>query len=96
MTASAVPHPISDDDGVEYDSLEVWPDELRIGDIYGGFVITAIAAADHYRDRAVRLTIFTDPDSLEEGVRSEEWGRLVLRTDRSRGHKIPIDRPIQH
>lgn len=91
MTASAAR---PQDDELEFDHLEVWPDELRIGDILGGFVITAIAKADHYRDPAVRLTIFTDPDALEDGVRSEEWGRFVLRTDRDKGHRVPIDRPV--
>lgn len=98
MTTSAA-QPIgghSEDDGVVFDQIEVWPDEMRIGDIYGGFVITAIAKADHYRDPAIRLTIFTDPDAVDDGVRSEEWGRLVLRTDRARGHKVPVDRPVAH
>lgn len=96
MTASAADPAYGGNGGpeLEYDALFVWPDEIRIGDIYGGFVVTAIAKADHYRDPAVRLTIFTDPESIEEGVRSEEWGRFVLRTDRARGHKVPIDRPV--
>lgn len=94
MTQSAA-HIGGSDEDVEYETLEVWPDEIRIGDIYGGFIITAIATADHYRDRAVRLTIFTDPEQLEEGVRPEEWGRLVLRTDRARGHRVPIERPVR-
>lgn len=93
MTASAA-DPGYGGSEVIFDQLEVWPDEIRIGDIYGGFVVTAIAKADHYRDPAVRLTIFTDPDSIEDTVRSEEWGRFVLRTDRARGHKVPIDRPV--
>jgi hypothetical protein len=95
MTASADTSNGGHDD-VVFDQLEVWPDEIRIGDIFGGFVITAIAKADHYRDPAVRLTIFTDPLQLEDGARAEEWGRVVLRTDRARGHKVPIDRPIAH
>lgn len=99
MTASAA-QPIGghDRDGgdIEFDELEVWPDEIRIGDIYGGFVITAIAKADHYRDPAVRLTIFTDPEQLDGGQRSEEWGRIVLRTDRARGHKVLIERPAHN
>jgi hypothetical protein len=93
MTASAansIP-----DDPLEFDQLEVWPDEIRIGDIYGGYVVTAIAQADHYRAPAVRLTIFTDPESLPEDVRSEEFGRFVLMTDRHKGHKVPIDRPVR-
>lgn len=92
------PRIAEDDDrrsNLELESLEVWPDELRIGDRYGGYVITAIAQADHYRSPAVRLTIWTDPDFLEQGVKSEEFGRIVLMTDRQRGHKIPIDRPIR-
>lgn len=93
MTTSAAEQLGGDD--LEYETLQVWPDEIRIGDIYGGYVITAIAAADHYRDRALRFTIFTDPQAVEDGLRSEEWGRFVLRTDRTRGHKIPIDRPVQ-
>jgi hypothetical protein len=91
MTASAAQ---PNDDVLVFDQTEVWPDEIRIGDIYGGYVITAVARSDHYREPAVRLTIYTDPESIEDGTRSEEWGRIVLRTDRSRGHKVPIDRPV--
>lgn len=89
MTASA-----AEPTDLEFDALEVWPDEIRIGDIYGGYVVTAVARSDHYREPAVRLTIFTDPDGVQDSVRSEEWGRIVLRTDRSKGHKVPIDRPV--
>jgi hypothetical protein len=88
-----VPVPASND--LEYEALEVWPDEIRIGDIYGGYVVTGIHTADHYRSPAVRLTIYTDPSMLADGTKSEEWGRFVLRTDRETGHKIPIDRPIR-
>lgn len=95
MTASAAdPAYGGHGDPLVFDQLEVWPDEIRIGDIYGGYVITAVARSDHYREPAVRLTIFTDPEELGESVRSEEWGRIVLRTDRSKGHKVPIDRPV--
>lgn len=93
MTA-ALPLPEHEDEtGMDFDELEVWPDEIRIGDIYGGFVVTAVARSEHYRAPAVRLTIFTDPDAVEPGVKSEEWGRLVLRTDREAGHPVPIYRP---
>jgi hypothetical protein len=96
MTASAANSAYGGpDDAVVFDQLEVWPDEIRIGDIFGGFVVTAVAKADHYRADAVRLTIFTDPDSLEEGVKPQEWGRVVLMTDRKIGHKVPVDRPVR-
>lgn len=78
---------------VEFEQLEVWPDEIKIGDVYGGFVVTGVHLADHYRAPAVRLTIFTDPNFLPEGVDPEEFGRFVLMTDRDRGHRVPIDRP---
>lgn len=90
MTASAAER----NDDIEFEHLDVWPDEIRIGDIYGGYVITAVARADHYRDPAVRLTIYTDPDAIDDTIRSEEWGRFVLRTDRETGHTVPIDRPV--
>lgn len=83
--------PISDN--LTYDTLEVWPDEIRIGDIYGGFVVTGVHVADHYRSPAVRLTIYTDPEMLDTGAKPEEWGRFVLRTDRIGGHKVPVERP---
>lgn len=79
----------------EFTELEVWPDEIRIGDYYGGYVVTGIDRADHYRDPAVRLKIFTDPDALPPGMKSEEWGRIILRTDRDRGHKVTIERPVR-
>lgn len=81
------------DDELVYDSLEVWPDEIRIGDLYGGYVVTGVHAADHYRAPAVRLTIYTDPELIPDDARSEEFGRFVLRTDRRTGHKIPVERP---
>ncbi len=81
------------DEELDFEHLEVWPDEIRVGDIFAGYVVTAIARADHYRDPAVRLTIYTDPDLLSEDVRSEEWGRFVLRTDRDKGHRVPVERP---
>lgn len=84
-----------EDTAVEFTSLDVWPDEIKIGDIYGGFVVTAVSRADHYRADAVRLTIYTDPEQLAEGVESEEFGRFVVMTDRRRGHKIPIERPLR-
>lgn len=89
MTASAAKGPI------EYEALDIWPDELRIGDRYGGYIVTAIAGADHYRDPAVRLTIWTDPEYLPEGVRPREFGRLVIMIDREEGHRIPVERPIR-
>lgn len=76
-----------------FDQLEVWPDEIKLGDVYGGYVVTGIHSADHYRSPAVRLTIFTDPEMLPDGVKAEEFGRFVLMTDRERGHKVPIERP---
>lgn len=78
---------------VKFDNVEVWPDEIKIGDVYGGFVITGVHVADHYRAPAVRLTIFTDPNFLPEGVKSEEFGRFVLMIDRERGHRVPVERP---
>lgn len=78
---------------VEYESIEVWPDEIRIGDVVAGYVVTGVHAADHYRAPAVRITIFTDPALLPDDVPSEEWGRLVLRVDRENGHPIPVERP---
>lgn len=77
---------------LELEQLEVWPDEIRVGDRYGGYVVTAVALADHYRAPAVRLTIYTDPEFLDEGQKPEEFGRFVLMTDRERGHPVPIER----
>lgn len=78
---------------LDFEPLEVWPDEIKIGDIYGGYVVAGIHAADHYREPAVRLTIFTDPEMLPPGYKPEEFGRFVLMTSRERGHKVPIERP---
>lgn len=77
----------------QYETLEVWPDDIKIGDIYGGYVVMGVHAADHYKEPAVRLTVFTDPDMLDDGVKMEEFGRFVLRTDRRLGHKVPVERP---
>lgn len=82
------------DPDLEYEELLVWPDEIKLGDIYGGYVITGIAGADHYRQKAIRCTIFTDPYSLPDGVDPEEWGRIVLRVDRKTGHKVPVMRAV--
>jgi hypothetical protein len=95
VTAAAAADPFTAepaDDFDDYESLEVWPDEIKLGDVYGGYVVTGIHQADHYRDPAVRLTIFTDPSLLPEGVDPQEFGRFVLMTDRRRGHKVPIER----
>lgn len=83
------------DTDLEYESLEVWPDEVRIGDILAGFVVTAVSSSEHYREPAVRISIFTDPAMLPPGVKPEEFGRLVIRTDRRAGHKVPIERPLR-
>jgi hypothetical protein len=93
MTAPAPRTGTADLAGVRYEPLEVWPDEIKIGDIYGGYVVAGIHSADHYREPAVRLTIYTDPEMLHPGYKPEEIGRFVLVIDRDRGHRVPIERP---
>jgi hypothetical protein len=80
---------------IEYEEIYVWPDEIKIGDIYGGYVVTGVHASEHYRSEARRLTVFTDPEALPDGVKPEEFGRMVIMTDRARGHKVPILRAVR-
>lgn len=87
-------HHVPVDPDLEYESIEVWPDEIKLGDIYGGYIVTGVSTADHYRAPAVRLTIFTDPELIPEGTSPEEFGRFVLRTDRKTGHRVPVERPV--
>lgn len=76
----------------ELTERNVFPDELKIGDLIGGLEITQLSAAEHYKSRAVRVTLETDPELHEV---QQEVGRLVLITDRARCHRIPIMRPVE-
>lgn len=75
----------------DLENMEVWPDQIRVGDYVAGFEVTQLTKADHYRQAAVRLTLETDPELREVQA---EVGRLVLITDRTKGHQLPIQRPV--
>lgn len=74
----------------ELEDLELWPDEVQVGDYIAGLECVQITLADHYRAAARRFTLETDPELREVQT---EVGRLVLITDRVKGHKIPVQRP---
>ena len=76
----------------ELQDLIVWPDEIRIGDYYGGFEVTQVSKAEHYKVPAVRLTLELDPELRDV---QNEIGRAVIVTDRRLVHGIPIKRPIE-